>query len=715
MTFGRSELASLVLAALAVASAVLVFATRTAPTTGETSERAEHLFSVFRKDTITGFSLELGKERVELERTGEHFELKAPVREPADEAEVARLLDGIGFATFQRRLPDPDRNRLGLATPRAKLVLVMNGARRTLSLGSDAPAPAGSAYVEVDDGKGRVTTGVVTREVRALLLVRADDFRRHALLDFGTREIAELAIERAGSALGLTRGNGVAFRIDGRTLVDRDRAAPLLAAVSGLTASRFVELASAEKSRGSAAWLTVRVKPRDSQHKTAVLELGGACPLSPGEILAIARAPALRAACIKENVLSLLSVEPSVLVLTAPFTARKDEVETLALERGGKSLVMTRSGSGFILKKPSEANIDLETGNQRLESILRAPGDIVQNPAPAELGLEPPSGRAVVTLIGDDDKPTEERLDLGRTKADGTLAVRRGEDGVVLLLGRDAARAFEVDSTLLRSPKVLDFPLSALSELELAAPEHQLLRRAPNGFSLALPPGFQHDGELATRAVLALGSLTAQRFVADADDGSFGFGEPTLTAKFRIDQADAGVTERLLVVGRSSPGGYFAKLADTPGVFLLERAVAERLSVLLIDRGVFIADPATLARVTFASGAKKLELERRAGELAPSAGGTIDPRALAPALEALGSLRAEAALHSGPARTSEGFSEPALRVTLEPSAGFGPKRSFSIGKSDSYLGQNVRFARVDRVEATFAIAEAKLRPMFDLF
>jgi hypothetical protein len=715
VTLGRSEIASLVLAAVAVASAALVFATRNAPTTAETSERSNHVLPVWRKDEIGRIALEIGKERLEIERAGDAWNLTLPVREPADAAAVDRLLDGIGFATVSRRVTSEDRARHGTATPRARLVLGAGERSYTLSLGAETPTPAGAAYVEVADPSGSRTVSVVTREVAALLLTPPDDFRRHALVGFGTRELGALEIEGAHGKLRLVRGKGVGFLLDGKERADRDRSEPLLAAVSGLSATRFLELAAAERARAGTPALSVRLFRRNSAEKPEILEIGGPCPNQPDEVVAIARAPFARAACVKREAAAPLLLMAPALRATAPFSARKDEVETLLLERGGRSLVMTRRGNGFRLQKPSEADIDLEAGNQRLEAILRAPAELVANPAPKELGLEPPSGRAVLTVIGDDDKASEETLELGAVKPDGTLYVRRAEDGVVLAVNRDAARAFQVDSTLLRSRKILDFALSALAELELDVPEHQLLRRSPNGFELALPRGFEHDGELATQAVLALGSLTAQRFVADEDDGSFGFEKPLLTARFRVDAGDAGTNDGKLVVGRAAPGGYFAKLTSAPGVFLIERAVVERLSVLFVNRGVFLGDPKLLARLRFESAGKQVVLERRAGELVPAAGSGLDAAALAPALEALAALRAEAAVHTGPARANEGFVAPALTVTLEPSPGLGPPRSFRIGKSDSFLDQSVRYARADGTDATFVIAESKLRPMFDLF
>jgi hypothetical protein len=277
-----------------------------------------------------------------------------------------------------------------------------------------------------------------------------------------------------------------------------------------------------------------------------------------------------------------------------------------------------------------------------------------------------------------------------------------------------------VDSTLLKSLRIVDFALSSLAELELSAPERQVLRRAPNGFELALPRGFQHDGSLATDAVLALGSLTALRFVADRDDGTFGFEKPTLTAHARHD-ADGGVRTTKLVVGRSTPGGFFAKIDGDPSVFVIERSVAERLGTLLIDRSPFLADPKTLARVTLVSNGVTRTFERRHDELVAADASGIDPAVTARVVEVLSTLRAEAAAHTGPAGPYEGFADPVLEVRYEPLPGLGKPRSFTVGTTGMNVypwaatGQAARFARAKGIEATFLIADAKLKPLYDLF
>jgi len=721
MKLDRTELSSVALAVLAVASVITVLATRHAPTTAERDSRAKNLFPLWHEDEVSRVELQAGAASFVLERAGEGWTVRTPAPEPADDAMVQKFVASLGFAPPTRRLDGGEAGQHGLDKPRATLRVQMGSRALTLALGDAAPSPSGGAYVALDGGDGVKRAAVVTREVAGLFAARADEFRQRALVALGPRELEELVIQRPSDTLRLVRGPALAFRLDGKERANRDTTEPLFTALSRLSATRFLTVAAATASRGPLPPLVVTLVPRAAKAKGAgeplaektVLELGGACPDAPGEVIAIVRLPRERAGCVAQDVIVPLGTPREVLRDNQPFSARKDEVEALTLERGGKRLVLERSGTGFVLRQPSEAAVDVESGNRRIEAMARAPAELIPAPNLKELGLEAPTGKVTLRVISDDDKAIEERLELGKTTADGTLYARRLEDGAVLAFGRESARAFNVDSTLLRSQKVFDFALSNLAELTLSAPEPQLVRRGAQGLELVTPGGFQSDGELTTNAILALGSLTALRWVADDDDRTFGLAEPTLTARAEID-ADGGSTERKLVVGRATSGGYFAAVEGTTGVFLLERAAVERLGTLLIDRSALMADPQTLARVTLRAKGRELVVERRAGELV-AVRGEADATALGAALSALDNLRAEAALHSGPPRPNEGLAAPVLEVRLEPSPGLGKARTFRIGAAAEFRGESTRTARVEGIDATFVIAEAKLRPLLDLF
>jgi hypothetical protein len=717
---------SLALAVLAALSAAVVVLTRDVPGTGERLDRSRNLLGVWREDEIRSVTFHAGRKSFRLERgagpetTARRFALLAPEREDADGAAVDRLISGLGFATPLRRVDGGEKAAFGLEKPVAALEIAMGETTLRVSLGKEAPSPAGAAYASVARDQEQAELFVIAKDVAALLLMTADDFRERSLVRIGKSEVAELVLTRAEKPLRLVRAGG-GFRIEGAERASRDGLEPVFEALARLELQRFSSLSEAETARRGAPLLVVRVKPTDEKLGESVVELGGSCPGSPDAVVAVARSPRVRAGCVERSLLAQLEVEREALVDRAPFQARADEVETLRIERGEKKLVLTRRGSSFLLREPSEAAVELDAGNERIAAVLRAAAELAERPDPKALGLEPPSGKVIVTRVAENDAAVEETLFLGRTDADGTLAARRADDGAVLLFGRDAARAFAVDATLLKGLRVVDFALSSLVELELTAPEPQRLRRTASGFELVQPPGFVHDGGLATDAVLALGSLVALRFVADADDGTFGFSTPTLVASARWD-GDGGVRSARLVVGRSTPGGYFAKLDGDPSVFVIERSVADRLGTLLVDRSVFMGDEKTLARVTITANGVSRTLERKRDELVPAASSGIDPSVAARLIEALGALRAEAALHTGPARPHEGFGKPALEVRYEPVPGLGKPRSFRVGASAVASGaptegarQAARYARAEGVEATFAVADAKLKVLFDLF
>lgn len=714
MKLGSRELVSIALAVVALASVAVVLLTRNEPTTSEKEARAGNLLATFREEDVERLELRKGAASTVVERgaEAESWVIRGATPEPADAAAVERLLDGLGFATPIRKLGAADPGPLGLGEPRATLALVMGGKTTRLSLGKAAPSPSGAAYVGVSGDGVTPFSAVVSRDVAALLETTGDDLRDHNLVRLGASDLAGLAVERPDSSIRLTRGTAASFRFDGGLRARRDGVEPLLTALAELRAERLLDVALAERTRGSSPRTLVRLTPRDGTRPPLVLELGGTCPGGQGTLV-IARATPPRAGCVRDEVVRAFGVGREALVDDTAFWARPDEVETLAVTRGEKRLVLTRSGTSFTLREPAQAAVELDAGNARLAAVVRAGGELLNDPDLEELGLSPARDKVVLTVLGRDDRATEETLELGRVAADGTVAGRRLEDGAVLRFSREAARAFEVDSTLLRPRRLLDFPLSGLVELETSRPERQVLRRVPTGFELAVPAGFQADGALATEAVLALGSLTAVRWVADADDGSFGLGSPRLSARVRFD-ADGGPSERTLVVGGAAPGGYYARFGDDQGIFLLERAVVERLETLFIDRSAPMADPETLARVRLRSGDKTLVLERRGGTLAAVDGG-VDASVLTPALEALAALRAEAAVHTGKALPSEGLAAPILDVTVEPSPGLGAARRLRVGAQELFRGLPVRFARVDGIDATFVIAESRLRPILDLF
>jgi hypothetical protein len=228
---------------------------------------------------------------------------------------------------------------------------------------------------------------------------------------------------------------------------------------------------------------------------------------------------------------------------------------------------------------------------------------------------------------------------------------------------------------------------------------------------LDAPKGFDPDGVLSSDLIQALGALTADRFVADRDDGSFGLSHSTLAVRFSFKDSEGQTKEHHLRFGDETALGGFATLDDDGPVFVLPRAVRDTCDTLLINRSVFPSTPDALNGLTLEARGRSLHLEREGDHF------TAVPRSALPAeksaelLEGLSDLRPEAALHTGPSRPEEGFSKPTLTVRLTPRV--GPTQTLTIGAGDSWRATSVFYLRVSGVNATFVVAQSRVRALSD--
>jgi hypothetical protein len=283
----------------------------------------------------------------------------------------------------------------------------------------------------------------------------------------------------------------------------------------------------------------------------------------------------------------------------------------------------------------------------------------------------------------------------------------------VLRIPAEQARAFGMDGTLLYSRKLTEFGISSFvsAEIERSTGERkQVLRRGSDEeLKLERPAGFELDGALAADLMQALGALTAERFVADRDDGSFGFARSPLTVHFTYKVEQNQKRERKLRFGDDTALGVYATLDDGP-VFVLPRSTREACETLLVNRATVASVVSGLGAVTLEARGRKLRLERR-GERFVVSQGTFPEDRIADLLDALGDVRPEVALHTGAALPSEGFSSPTLRIELRTKQ--GATQTLTFGAGDAWRSTSVFYLRVSGVDATYVIAQSKVRALGD--
>src|SRR5262249_18014571 len=147
---------------------------------------------------------------------------------------------------------------------------------------------------------------------------------------------------------------------------------------------------------------------------------------------------------------------------------------------------------------------------------------------------------------------------------------------------------------------------------------------------------------------------------------------------------------------------------DREGVFVLPKGVERTLETWAVDRSYFMVDPTEVRQIRIDRGADHLRLEP-ADPGGPDAGAAAERFEIA--RRSVAEARAQGPLHPGAQRKGEGFDKPVMTLTIVRASS---PIVISIGRGDVFRDTNVFYARRNGIDATFAIAQGKLRPLFDL-
>ncbi|WP_437680397.1 DUF4340 domain-containing protein [Sorangium sp. So ce131] len=689
-------------------------------------------------------------------------------RHPADEPTVDQYLGTLEFAKAERRVSAEasDPAALGLTAPRLTVAIAMGARRERLLLGGGAPTPPGAVYAEVA-GRG---VFVITQQLAAALEVPPDRFRSRSFVPYAAAELSGLELAGDGGPRRFVRapwggGRGAGFRFaegspEGGVRVSAPALERVLSALGRMQAEAFLSEDEAQRAAaGGGPRVTLTLLPSDPSAERGVIDLGGPCPGRPDHVVAVRRKPTRAAACVPASALDPLTEEASRFVDLALVGAPLDEVAEVKLSAGARALELARAGSEWHLRAPEDRPVPTEAGRALVQAILdvRAARLLPAASDLGALGLAPP--RATLRVLSTpaavgEGEPRErvETLEIGAEQG-GVVHVRRLEDGAVAALPAASAGALLPTEVSLRPVQVLDFAPDQVDALRIErAGLVQRLRRAAGGAWQLVEPrgeGLAADSGLAEELAELLGSLKAERWV-EADPGAgYGLGAPRLVIQAELAAAPASSgaaseaasrTVRVELGARAGDGdGSFARAGDGAfpraggdgaAVFIAPPALEAAAGRLLLRRDVFLVPPQEIARVALARGdgrAPPLVIEASPGGFTvPGAADEATATATAASVrDALADLRAEGAVALGKPAKHHGLSPPRLRITVDlarPEAAPGAEGAsppgprsgsftIAIGAGDSFRGTNVVYARRDGVDAVYAIAQSRVRPL----
>lgn len=729
----QRQATNLIMLAVGIGLVVALLVTRGDVTTSEGIERESYLLGAFRNDEVSRIVLETDQEKLILERGAPDedgvtfWKLKSPVEEDAEESEVESYLTTLEYADFVRKLEDDqvDRTQQGLDKPRLTLRISMKQINYELLFGTEAVQPKGAVYVEVK-GKNAPRSGVylISASQFGQLSKESDFFRQRELMPYVSSGLTEMSLTGEGGPRRLKAAQWGGWRFDGQQgdyRVSRRGIDYVLSQFGDLTADRFITTAAAEKAQAGAKLVSIRMQPRKKELPVGLVEVGGKCPDGKPGVVALRKKPDPLAACAPETIYKGLTTPAEDLVDKRLVRLRLDEVETLAIKAGERRLELARNTKGFRLRAPEELDVELELGNDRLRAITRAEGNIVADADPKELGLKARGAAVVVVRSGgkDEESVKEEILLVG--KLDGGKAhVLRQQDGAILEIGPDVHKALQPDATLVRKRQILELDRYRVQRIKVTAGDvkQTLLRDETGAHKLEGFDTVGHDSRLVTEFMSALSTLTVERWVADEDDGSFGLSKPSTVIEIESGEKDGGQVLRRITLGAPAQGGVYGRIDGDAGVFVLPRHTEERLTTWLLDRSVFMLDPSEVVSITLKREGRTLVLEKDGERFRQKSaeGLQLSANALQRIVESLKVMRAEAALHTGPARASEGLGKPVLTIHAErlPARGERSKPvDIEIGAGDSWRNFSVFYARREDIDATYVIARSKIQPILD--
>jgi hypothetical protein len=713
---------TIALVALAAIATVVVFWTdRDTITTDEARARRRKLVPVLRPETLSEIAIDTGTRRARLVRGAEddagqrRWEIEADsAREPAEEMAVDQLIGSLREGVMEREIAPAniDRRAMGLDSPRGSIALTMGTMKLRVLLGGPAPTPPGAIYAEVEGHHG----AVITADLAAAIGVSPDALRERALVRWEAADLDSLAIEGEGGSTRLVRATwpvprGASFRVEGAGRASGAALDRVWDALAKLKADAF--LSDAEADKALARKVRVTLAPRGGKRVT--IDLGGDCPGHTDDLVAVRREEggARVNACVAKGALAPLVAPAAEMVDRKLVGARADEVIDLKLEEGKKRIVIARSGAHWHEQEPVDRTVEPDVGRAFLERVLDVRGARFVTGEPGALGLDPP--RAVVrvaSVVGEGQKERLEQIEIGAEQG-GFVHVRRVEDGAILAVPAEAAAALAPDELALRPKRVLDEPASSFQVIKVVGPRgtQRAERRADGAWRLVDPKGegLVPDPGLLSELAEDVASLAADRWIGVAKP-EHGLDRPRIT----VEVETAGGKKIEVLIGSPAKSGSFAQVRGDAAVFVAPQRLEAAADRWLVDRAALLPDVERVRKVTIlGEGGKKVVLEQSGGALT-IAGAPNDAAASARAAavrDALGELIAEGAASVGPPEKAQGFDKPSLVVTVEEEG----KKPVEIrfGASDTFRRTAVVYARRAGIDATYAIAQGKVRALAD--
>jgi hypothetical protein len=556
--------------------------------TDDARKRSKRLLNFESKD-ITGLKIDFTNRVYALEKAGELWQIKQPLRVRANYSTVSSIFDELEFSERARAIPEKELKSMnladfGLQNPRIRLTLYSKREPIILLVGNETPTKD-AVYVQL---QGEKNVLVAPRSIYDRLNRTLDDLRDRLVIDFQPASATRIEIKSADRAIELAK-SGASTNAESRWALTRPLAAradqrkvgELLADLAGLQVTDFVSddpkdlhtYQLDEPEREVTVWT-------GESGKTVML--GRALTNDTSEVYAKLRS-ADSIYTVPSSIAQKLAVQANGLRDPQVLAFSEDNVRGIDLLHGTDRISLVHTDGAWKITTPlvvaaDEAAVRQLLGHLSGLSVRQFAADVATDLD--KYGLAAPM--ATVSLRGQGSNAVAQLL-VGALDASNTVRfVKRADEPFVYGVDTNIVSWLPANYLALRSRLVADVKADEITKLviEKKTGKVVLQRGMDRKWKLVEPAQGVLDNDALQYALEEFAALRAEDFIREGRDNlaEYGLEEPEVTFI-----ATAGDKTHTLALGKlQSPERKYALGSDPPLVFTVETSAANTLTKDLV-------------------------------------------------------------------------------------------------------------------------------------
>jgi len=684
----------------------------------------------FESKDVTRLELTRGSETIVLakvkdkDKDTERWRIEKPIAGDAESSKITDILDKLAFLSARGKdVLDKSESKIdGLDKPQATLALTVEeevkgeGETKTkkpprtmkLTIGRH---DADKKKLYLKDDWGRIN--VVEDGLQALLTRPATVYRGRRVLDFASKDVTDIEVERDGQKLVSLQQKDGTWKLAAPVAADADagKASQLARDLGGLEVVEHVTDSPKPEDLDKLYGLAkpaLSVKMKFSGGKAEETLLVGKQREGKQEFYA-KRAADPGVFVVKKDIHDALEHDSLTFRPLQLWPALADDITAVRIAKEGQDeyrLTRKEKENAWQIAGPFEAAAVPATVQSMTQELAGPRGErcVAHSAKDKDLdkyGLDKPHLRLTVTTK-EGDKTKERTLLLGKPadQPAGARYAKLGDGDAVYVVPEKFLTAVDHAALDLLDKKLLALDTKDISSIKSNAGGSALkLEKQDKGWKVVESPAsqpFAADEQIAARVSNLWANLNAERFAAygpKADLPKFGLDKPAWTVTVATT-ANGKPAEHALVLGKpveNGNGDRYARLDGGLGVAVLPSSLVkdlERTHLDFVERTLLKFDSASAAGLTRKQGADTLEVAKKddSWHLMKPTDLQADDKTVQGLFDQLANLRADR-VAAYPAKDLKpyGLDQPAAVVTLRLAAvdGKPSEKVLKIGKPAS--------------------------------